>query len=70
MSFRDDNKVNYDYGQSLENENWTTNTTGGSLSPSIIIKIIELTKVVESLQNRIEVLESIESKEWENKLDS
>tara|TARA_R110000765_G_scaffold219865_1_gene323890 strand:- start:780 stop:1001 length:222 start_codon:yes stop_codon:yes gene_type:complete len=72
MSFRDNNKVDYDYWKSLSDEDWSTNTTGGRNKPiinSLDEKLIELTKIVESLQDRIEVLESIESKEWDETRD-
>tara|TARA_R110002096_G_scaffold20391_2_gene67498 strand:- start:700 stop:894 length:195 start_codon:yes stop_codon:yes gene_type:complete len=64
MSFRDN------YYEYLNDNDWVSHTTGKHKINTMEEKLIELTKVVESLQSRIEVLESIEEKDWENKLDT
>ncbi len=67
MSLRDDNRVEYNYVNELE---WVSHTTAQRPQMQSEDKLIALTKVVEDLQNRIEVLEGIEQKEWEQKMDS
>lgn len=72
MSFRDDNKVDYNYYEYLNELDWVSHTTALRTMPHQTQdeKLINLTKVVEDLQNRIEVLESIEQKNWDIKIDS
>jgi len=69
MSLRDDNRVEYNYLNELD---WVSHNTAQRSPTQITIddKLIALTKVVEDLQTRIEVLENIEKKEWEEKIDS
>tara|TARA_R110000787_G_scaffold100135_1_gene204992 strand:+ start:470 stop:691 length:222 start_codon:yes stop_codon:yes gene_type:complete len=72
MSFRDKYTPKYNYWNELEDADWSTNTTEEKYKSKVNLlneKLIELTKVVESLQDRIEVLESIEEKNWDEKKD-
>tara|TARA_R100001463_G_scaffold6764_4_gene21935 strand:+ start:5153 stop:5362 length:210 start_codon:yes stop_codon:yes gene_type:complete len=69
MSLRDDNRVEYNYENELE---WVShNTAQNSLVHTTIDdKLIALTKVVENLQSRIETLEAIEEKNWDENINS
>jgi hypothetical protein len=67
MSLRDDNRVEYNYLNELD---WVSHNTAQRSPIKKEDKLKELTKVVEDLQNRIEVLESIEQKNWDQKMDS
>mgnify|MGYP000742912815 CR=1 FL=1 len=70
MSLRDDNKVDYNYYEYLNELDWVSHNTSQKMPLKQDDKLIALTKVVEDLQNRIEILEAIEEKYWEHKLNS
>ena len=70
MSLRDDNKVDYNYYEYLNELDWVSHNTSQRAPLKQDDKLIALTKVVEDLQNRIEILEAIEERYWEHKLDS
>tara|TARA_R100000935_G_C2785246_1_gene143465 strand:- start:112 stop:324 length:213 start_codon:yes stop_codon:yes gene_type:complete len=70
MSLRDDNKVNYNYYEYLNELDWVSHNTSQRAPLKQNDRLINLTKVVEDLQNRIEILENIQQKEWEQKMDS
>lgn len=67
MSLRDDNKIEYNYLNELD---WVSHNTAQRSPIKQDNKLIALTKVVEDLQNRIEILENSEQKEWDKKTDS
>lgn len=56
MSLRDKNKIEYDYYEYLNSNDWVSHSTGSSKLTNEQ-KLINLTKVVESLQEKINILE-------------
>lgn len=66
MSLRDDNKVKYDYNEYLNENDWVSHSTAAINNKlSLNEKLLNLTKAVEKLQKRIEILESIEEKKYD-----
>jgi CII-binding regulator of phage lambda lysogenization HflD len=56
MSLRDKNKIEYDYYEYLNSNDWVSHSTVSSKLTNEQ-KLINLTKVVESLQEKINILE-------------
>ena len=66
MSLRDDNKVKYNYNEYLNENDWVSHSTATINNKlSLNEKLLNLTKAVEKLQKRIEILESIEEKKYD-----